>query len=238
MAKQVMRDQQVWLGGYDLTGVINSLATDYGSEARDVATLGENTRIQLAGLRTLSATLEGYLDTAGGIDEELFNRIGLHDAPFSFAAVDAAEGDVAYTFEALWSQYSPGAAIGEVLAFSGAAQAGGSTGLQRGTLMHPRASEAVTGNGTARQLGAVSANQKLYGALHVLAGSGTLDLVVESDDAGGFGTPTTQMTFAQQTGIGFDLPLPVSGPITDDFWRLSWTIGGGPFTFVCILAIQ
>lgn len=242
MAKQILRDQKLWLGGYDLSGVISSLALDYGAEARDVATLGAATRIQKAGLKTLAAQHEGFWDAAGGIDEELFGRVGLADAPMSFAATDAAEGDTAFSFLALFGEYSPGEAIGNILAFSVSAQAGDGDGLVRGTLMH-NATRSASGNGTALQLGAVGDSQKLFGALHVLSAAGTtptLDVVAESDDASGFASPTTRISFAQQTGIGFEWATPVAGPITDDWWRLSWTLGGaGPsFAFAGILAIQ
>lgn len=243
MAKLVLHDQRVWLGGYDLSGAVNSLALEHGAEARDVATLESNTRIQASGLKSVAASLEGYFETDGGIDEELFNRIGLTDAPLSYGAAGAAEGDLAYSFQALAAEYSPGGQIGEMMQFAASAQAASGDGLVRGTLMHNGA-ETASGNGTGRQLGAVAAGQKLFGALHVLAAAGTgptLDVTIESDDNSGFTSAVTRMTFAQQTGIGFEWATPIEGPITDDWWRVVWSLGGtgGPsFTFPLILAIQ
>jgi len=244
MAKQILSDQRVWLGGYNLSGVVNALAIENSVEARDAATLLDSTRGMLAGLKVAAASLEGYFDTSGDIDQALFERVGLADAPFSFGASGAVEGDIAYSMQALQAEYSPGGSLGEVMEFSASAQPAPGDGLVRGTLMHDEAAaRTATGNGNGRQLGAIAAGQKLYGALHVTAASGgtpTLDVIVESDDNAGFTSAVTRMTFAQQTAIGFEWAAPIAGPVTDDWWRLVYTIGGaGPsFTFAAILAIQ
>jgi hypothetical protein len=242
MGKLVLHDQRVLLGGFDLSSLINSLALEQGQEVRDAATLTDNTRVQLPGLKTVAASLAGYFDTVGGIDEELFDRVGLADAPLTYLASGAVEGDVAYSFLALLAEYSPGATIGDVLAFAATAEAASGDGLVRGTLMH-NAQRTTSADGTARQLGAVADGQKLFGALHVIAGSGaapTLDIIVESDTDSGMAGATTRMTFVQQIGVGFEWPTPIAGPIGDDWWRVSWTLAGGSpdFTFTINLAIK
>ncbi len=243
MAKRTLSNQKVWLGGFDLSGVLGELAFDYGAETRDAATLADKTRVQLAGLKTVSASHAGIWDSAGGLDQALFNQISLFDAPMSFAPTDAAEGDLAYSFLTLMAEYTPiGGELGEPQEFTLAAQSGGPDGLIRDTLMH-NATRIVSANGNGQQLGAVATGQKLFGALHVIAASGTLptlDVTVESDDNPGFTTPVTRMTFAQQTAIGFEWALPIAGPITDDWWRIVWAITGTTpsFTFVSFLGIQ
>ena len=240
MAEQVLGDQKLWFGGYDLTGIMNALGLDYGAEMLDVTVFGDNTRNFAGGLKTVAAHLEGLWDSDGTLDEALFNRVGLSNAPMSFAAVDAAEGDVAYSFLAAQGEYQFGGAVGDALGFSVTAEGAGD--CVRGTLMH-NATRSATHTGTARQLGAVGAAQKLYGALHVLSAGGTtptLDVTVESDDDSGFASPATRITFAQKTAIGFEWATPVDDAITDDWWRTVLTIGGaGPsFAAVCVLAIQ
>ena len=242
MAKITMVNQRVWLGGHDLSGAVNTLRVESAAEARDSAVLTDSVRAMLPGLKTVTLGHSGYFETADGLDEELHGRIGLADAPLSYAASDNVEGSVAYTLQALLAEYSPGGRVGEMLAFTGAAMAADGNGLVRGTLMH-NDTRTATANGTGQQLGAVAAGQQLFGALHVTAASGTaptLDVTVESDDNGGFTTPTTRMTFAQQVAVGYEWATPVAGPITDDWWRLVYTIGGGTpsFTFAGILGIQ
>ena len=144
-------------------------------------------------------------------------------------------------FPALLAEYSPGAAVGELFAFN--ISAGGCDLLARGTVLE-NAVKTATANGTARNLGAVGAAQKLYAGMHVLAVSGTnptLDMIIQSDDAEGFLSSANRITFAQKTAIGSQWATPVAGAITDTWWRCAYTIGGTDnpsFTVVVVLAIQ
>lgn len=234
----ILRDQKLWFDGFEFTGVMSAMALDYGAEVVDRTAFGSTTRQRLGGLKTVTAQHEGFFD-ADPFDEALFSRIGVADTPMSFAVDDAVEGSVAYSFLANLGEYSPGAQVGEMYRFSVGAEASGS--LIRGTLMHD-AVRTTSANGTARQLGAVASGQTLYAALHVTAVSGTtptLDVTVESDDLVGFATPTTRMTFAQKIAIGSQW-LTLAGPVTDDWWRIAWSIGGGgpSFDFAVFLGIQ
>jgi hypothetical protein len=238
MGVQVLKNQKLWFGGYDLTGEMNALGLDYAADLQDATAFGDATRVRLGGLKTVTAHHEGYFD-ADPYDQALFSNLGVKDVPMTFGAEGATEGNVGYSFLSSLAEYAPGGSIGEMFAFSVSAEASGS--LIRGTLMHLGAKTA-TGNGTARQLGAVGASQKLYAALHVTAASGTsptLDVTVESDDASGFPSPVTRITFAQKTAIGFEWKE-LAGAVADDWWRIAWAIGGtGPsFNFTVFLGIQ
>ena len=59
---------------------------------------------------------------------------------------------------------------------------------------------------------------------------------MQSDDNSGFTSATNRITFTQATGVTSEL-LSVAGAITDDYWRLSYTIVGGSFTFAVALGI-
>ena len=112
----------------------------------------------------------------------------------------------------------------------GKLSASSSTGpVVRGTLMHPTTTARSTSStGTARQLGAVSATQSVYAALHVLSVSGTstptLTVTVQSDTVG-FATPTSRVVFSGATAVGAQFGS-AAGAITDDYWRVSWTVSG------------
>ena len=74
----------------------------------------------------------------------------------------------------------------------------------------------------------MAAGKYLYAILHVLAVEGTnptLDLIVQSDDASGFASAVSRITFTQKTAIGAQFASLV-GPITDTYFRASYTIGG------------
>jgi hypothetical protein len=105
-----------------------------------------------------------------------------------------------------------------------------STGpVVRGLLVHPsNVSRTSSSTGTGRQLGAVAAGKSMYAALHVISASGTnptLDVILQSDDNASFTSATSRITFTQATGRTSQLSS-VAGAITDDYWRVSYTIGG------------
>lgn len=91
-----------------------------------------------------------------------------------------------------------------------------------------------TYTGTGAQLGALSATQRIYANIHVLdtTGSGGTPSItprIESDNAGGFGTPTTVVTGTAMTptvGTGASQTISALGPLTDDFFRIQCTISG------------
>lgn len=68
----------------------------------------------------------------------------------------------------------------------------------------------------------------MYVALHVLSVSGTtpsLTVIVQSDDNVGFTTPTIRISFTAATEVGAQWGS-VAGALTDDYWRISYTISG------------
>ena len=154
-----------------------------------------------------------------------------------------AAGDVAYMFKAAMANYNPGGAIGELHKFSFDAEAA-DFDLIRGNVLHVAAASVSSGSSTPQQLGAISSVQKLYATLPAIAASAgdTLDVIIESDDAVGFTTPVTRATFTQIAGgvPAGEWLTPVDGPITDDWWRISWTIAGTSpsFDFITSMGIQ
>jgi len=237
MAKIVLTDALVLLGGYDFSGALNAVALAYGADAVDVSSFGSGGgRERLGGLKTIAAQHEGFWDTV--LDAPLFAAIGLADQPMTIAAT-RTEGGAAYGFQAQLARYAPGAAVGEAFKFSAAAEASAGP-LVRGALMHD-ATRTATANGTARQLGAVGATQRIYAGLHVTAAAGstpTLNVKLQSDDAEAMSSATDRITFAQKTAIGAEWKSAV-GAITDDWWRLVITIGGSTpsFTFAAFAGI-
>jgi len=240
MPSGIFRDAAVWMDGHDVTGRINSVALNTGAELQDATVLGDKARRRRAGLHLVTVNVEGLYD-ADAAEKALFDNLGIANVPITIGPVDNVEGSLCYSFSAVEGEYQIGGQIGEMHRFSMAAESD-QDDLIRGTLMK-NGTETATGTGTARQLGAVGATQKVYAALHVLAASGTtptLDVTIESDDLVGFASSTTRITFAQANAVGSEWGPPKAGALTDDFWRVAWTIGGGTpsFTFVVFLGIQ
>ena len=243
MGSLILSNAKLWLAGYDLSGQSNALALEYSAEEKDETAFGMGTRKNKGGLKVIGASAEGFWEAGVGLlDEGIFTRIGVSDEVVSMAAeADGAEGQIGYTFKSLLATYEPlFTEVGEIAPFS--FRASGRDVLARGTIVH-NATRTASGNGTAFELGEVAVGKKLYAALHVLSAVGTsptLDVIVQSDDAQGFGSPTSRITFGQKTAIGAEWATPVAGAIADTWWRVNYTIGGTlpSLRFVVILAIQ
>lgn len=80
--------------------------------------------------------------------------------------------------------------------------------------------------GTAVQLGALTGTQRLWAALFVQAGTFTNLAVTIQSDTVGFPSAATAITFATVSAAGGQFAS-VAGPLTDDYFRVSATIGSG-----------
>lgn len=234
MAETIVRDAVLWFDGYDLSGDMNALAVSHSANLQENSTLGDTFVTRLAGIKVASINHEGYWNDTP--DEQFFNKIGSSNAVMSMSPESGADGEIGYIMQAAMAEYSPGGGFDEMFAFSVSGESDGE--LVRGTIMAVETT-ASSGNGTTRQLGAVSATQKLYATIHCLTAAGTtLDVIIQSDDNSGMTSAVTRGTFAQLTAIGAEWLTPVDGAITDDYWRVNYTISGGSFTFIVVIGIR
>lgn len=235
MANQILRDCKLYVAQYDFSGKMNALALNYGVDTRDDTAFGDDTKSNAAALKTVTFQHEGYFEAgSGSVDEVFFANLGLADKIMTISPQDGAEGDVAYFFKSLQGKYAPGAKIGDMLNFQVSGQG---NSLVRGNILCS-GTKSVTYESLPQQLGAVSAAQQLFAALHIIAASGTLPTLVvkvQSDNAEAFTTPTDRITFASQDGVNSVWADPVAGAITDDWWRVSYTIGGTTPSFQFIV---
>lgn len=233
----IVQGRKIWVAQFDLSGFTPGLAFQTTLETQDDTVLPDTFRSNVTGLETFSVEKEGIWSIGAGQPDTVFAaHKGLADL-LTTLAIGSAEGSIAYFFRVTQGEYALGGSVGDLLRYSLSLQASGGRGAVRGTLMQ-NGSEASTGSGTARQLGAVSASQFLHAGLHVISGTGTLDVRVQSDNAEGFPSATTRITFGQKTEAASELATPVAGAISDDWWRIDWTIGTGPFDFVVGVGIQ
>lgn len=237
MAEQVLTDAKVWAGQYDFSGSLNSVALSYGADTPEKTSFGDDTHVMIAGgLKTLEIQEEGFVDETAGVGT-IFGNLALANIPMSFSATGGAENDIAFFVQAMFATYSPGGSTGDINAFSVAASANDS--LIRGVVIANEENAIASGDSTGFQLGAIAAGEELQVAIHVLAGSGTLDIDIVSDDNSGFTTEVVQLSATQATGATSEY-LTLAGPVTDDWWRANWTIGGGSpdFTFIVVIGIK
>lgn len=243
MATFVSKDCKAWVGQYALHGRLNRIDLSDSTDALDETVFGADSRTHKPGLSVIAASYAGFFeaDGTGAVDDALQAVRGASNTIVSLAPTTGAVGERCFTFRAMHSEIQREGSIGELALINASAVASGGEPLVPGYVLH-NGTQTATGTGTAVEVGAVGASQYVYAALHILTVSGTsptLDVVVQSDDGSGMGTPTSRITFSQATAAGTQWATPVAGAITDTYWRASFTLGGTSpsFEFVLVLGI-
>jgi hypothetical protein len=239
----VFKNCKFYIDGYDFSGSMNTLALTREIDEVEYKVFGNAAPVYLPGLEKITFEHQGYASSSGGTDVEDIIYAKLSDAsvPMMVCPLTGAVNEQCHFAPGIEYAYQWGGAVGEMNAFT---VKGGGQGypLILGCIMLTGAKTA-TATGTAYQLGEVTAAQYLYAQLHVFAQSGTtptLDVTVESDDAEGFSSPTTRITFAQIAGASVPTAVwatPVAGAITDTWWRVKATIGGSDPSFTIAVAV-
>jgi hypothetical protein len=240
MAKMVLLDVRLFASGVDLSGSGNKVEIGEEFETKQVTNWRSGgAREVLGGLASVDITCEGQMEQ--GVDEQIWaNRRVLE--PWTAGpteASDTAAGNLMYLTRALRTRSTFLGEVGEVSPWSSAAK--GSWPLVRGQSAHPSGTaRTATGDGTSLELGAVADGEHLYANLHVLSISGTatptITVDIESDDDTGFASATVQESFTAMTAVGGQ-SIRIPGPITDDWWRVAWTISGTNPSFLFLVSL-
>lgn len=243
MAVAKFYNANLYFGGYALATDHSMVKVTEGAEELDATVFQQTTRKHIGGLYTVDLAGE-YLQQYGAGQVEAILQTHLNASVVYVVTPDTATvGDRAFLGTALMSALSPmGGTVGELHKGAWSSKASNGQPCVRGQMF--KAAGAVTANSasTMVQLGALSSSQRMYAAIHVLSASGTsptLDVIVRSDDNVTPTSPTTRITLTQATGITSQLSS-VAGAITDDYWGITWTIGGSStptFSFVVALGI-
>ena len=241
MAESVfLSDCKVWNGGYALEGSINNVSLTIGNSELADNRMGDVQEAKYPGLLSPQFSAKGFYSASvaasGEPDAVLFPR--LHSdvtswpvtvcPPQAPGAAAGADGNLAYTMWGAEFSYEISASHGELLpyTFKKLPRSGGT--ITRDTILLPRATVSATTTGTGRDLGAITASQRLVATLHVFAiNGGSWVLTLESDDNSGFTTPTTRATFTAVTSAPNRQQQTANGAITDNWWRFVLTKTGG-----------
>lgn len=235
MATQVLTDVRCYVGGLDATGQTNQLALEGAAVDLDKTTFGSLGWMERqGGLKSHKIGLQGFYAAGAvvGLDQQddrmWADTIGGVSVPITLAGTSGAVGAPCYVGRALNTSYKLLGKVGDLAPFQLDTVSDGPLG--DGNILHPQGTpRTVTGVGTGVQFPALVTGQKMWMALHVLSVAGTtptLAVIVQSDTSNVFGAPTTRGTFAGVTTATGGQILSVAGPITDTWWRISWTIGG------------
>lgn len=232
-----LNDVGIFVAGYDLRGSVNKLDLSAKLDTEDVTTFastdanGKIWQEVTGGITGASVKAEGFADFSGA-ESDSFSRLGYNDALSVMAGTTV--GSTAYLTNLQRGKFAILGKVGAVCPWS--IEGSSTWPLVRGQLAHaPGTARTSNGSGTALVLGARSATQRLYAALHVYGASGaapTLDVVIESDATDGFGSPTTQLTFSQASTVSGQASRASVGAETDTYYRAKWTVGGANPSFL------
>jgi hypothetical protein len=243
MGKSVLKNVRLFTGGADLTTRNNKLEVMAEVEDKETTAFvpeGDVWREVLGGQASSKWSGEGQWEAEdpGKVDDVSWTDLGGLSAWTACPATAAVES-VAWMTSAMRGSYQLGAALGDVAPW--AAAAAGSWPTVRGVVLHdPGTARTATGNGAAVLHVAAPAGKQVYAALHVLsvAGSGTPTLTakVQADNASNFPSPVDVVQFAAATARGGQI-LRTPGPLTDTYYRVSWTISGTTPSFLFLASV-
>lgn len=243
MATHAAIHRTIWAAGYDMTGDANQLSWPLTFDELDDTRYGMTARSRIAGFENAEATVAGFWQ--GGddaVDAHAFSALTGRQLITGAEAPD--EGSVAYFMQARQLSYELGGQVGEVLPFTLSAKStkGNGTlsaGTVRGRVLKTKGAVDATGaTGTAYELGAVADGEYLYAALHVFEAGTTITVIIQSDEDGDFGSPTTRATIGPVTVAGGYWATRVAGPVTDTFYRVNVSAITGEHTIACVAGIK
>lgn len=239
MAAFVLTNVQLLLGSMELgpfSGEFSTSVEAQMKEANNFAGLGYT--IKLPGLTTAMASIKGHADYATGAVNQTFNGTQ-RGAQFAFSVLplgsSSVAGDPAVFMRGLLSKLTMfTGATGDVADFN--MELTGDTAEIDGWIGAPLASRGAL-TGTAVQVGATVTGRRMWAALHITAGTFTNLAVLVQSDTVGFPSPVTALTFATVSAPGWQF-ISAPGPLTDDYFRVSATIGSGSATYAVVFGTQ
>jgi hypothetical protein len=240
MAIAALTDARIWLNAYDLSGTTNQVGIEASRVDLDVTNFDSGGwQENIGGRLSTTVNVAGFLDFAAGKSEEAFAASWGGNANVLTVAADDTAGSTAVFGKGFHGELVRlgGAPGTDVAKASGAFMSNGTQ--VEGQIFIAKATQTGTsGNSGVIQLGAVSATERVYVALHVfgVTGGGTLGVLLASDDSSGFGSATTRVTMANATTAGAEFKS-AAGAIADDYWRVSWTLDQGTATFAVVAGI-
>ncbi len=243
MAQHFLENSKILYEGYDFSGDFQSMTLQLSRDDLATTVFDDAARTHTAGLMNFNFNSAGFVQFGTGENETVVNaNLGVAGKIFTVLPENFTEGSIGYSSQGITLGYEIFGAVGEMAPFGLVGIGSGVTPF-RGTVLATGA-QTSSGNGTARQLGAVGATEFLYSVLHVTAVGGTntptITVKLYSAAASNMAGKTERIGFTAKTAIGAQWATPVGGAITDEWWRVEWTITGTDpsLTVYCTVGIQ
>lgn len=240
MTTIVLKNAYVVVDDYDMSGDSNQLMFNADADSLDATVFNAGGwRSVASGLKSSKLAVNGFWQAGTGtVDGELLPDLGGTDRVVTFGP-DAGVGNVAYLGRMGKFSTQLFGKVGDLAPFSLNCAGTDGVGFARGQVAAAGQVVSATGAvGSALNLGAVSATQKLFCSVHVLSAGTSLTLVLQSSPDNTFATPTTQATIGPLTAAGGTWVTPVAGPVTDTWYRLRASAVTGSFTVTAAIAVR
>lgn len=239
MSAQVLTNCKLYADGYDFSGVTNKMTLSTTVADKDISCFGVSAVQRACGLQDVKFQHDGFGDPTTSQDAQEHVQVGGAPITLNIAPQNGAVGEPSYFGTFVNSSLGRTLQIGEPWAF--AVQFNGSGDLFKGLVLQAATAPLVAGNGSAVQLGAVSATQFIYVAVNTIAFSGTggptLTLTIKSAAAANLAGATTRVTVPAITGLGGVFCVPVAGPVTDTWWTANVSMSGSTPSFTAIVSV-
>jgi hypothetical protein len=222
MAHFVLTNAKVLLGEFDISGDLNQVTITRTAKDEDDTCFGDTFHNCIQGLQMGVFAMAGFVELTDEGQEEIFfnNMNSVVDKPILVTLQTAAAFQRAKIGVIMQTQVQSGGEVGSNAPFSCSGRISNHA-LTDANLLRVGA---ITGtvNGTAYELGAVAATEKVYASLHVTSVTALTSMIIKvqsaSDEA--FTSPNDRITFTTVTGLTSQFATPVSGAITDTWWRV------------------
>jgi hypothetical protein len=241
----VLKDCNIWFGGYDLTSVANELSIEVMTADVDVTTFGAGgTHQRIGGLEDSNISLMTFLDTS--ISEPAFfaDRGGVVELVCAVAfptGGTVTAGDRGYAARAMLKTISDPMKVGDAAKINATLSGAQPEGVLQAMVLAPKASISATTNGSVVNMGAQTSPASVYLGVHVFSVSGdrTVTFKLQSAAASGFSSPTDRVTLSSMSAVGSSFGSSTTAT-TNAYWRVVATLGGttGSVSFAAFAAIQ
>lgn len=242
MASFIRKGCKVYVGGYDKSDHCQGGTVEGGVESVDNTTLVDTTRKYTGGLYTGTIDLNMFDDYATNSVDQLFNPVdGVYGNPagsnWPFPITVGVEPGIAnavfvYMMYGVVGDYKKTKTIGDMAKADLAFKC--TTEIIRGQVLTGDRTISSSTNDTGVQLGALTANDKMFMFIHITGVSSpngiTVNLQSSTTQGGAY---TTRASGSAISAIGFQI-VTLNGPQTDTWWRAQWAWTSGTATVTVV----
>jgi hypothetical protein len=229
---------KIYLAQVDISADAHAHSIAHSVDLPEDMRYGDTWKRRLIGQRDMNFSLAGNVDISGTSDQDTIvnSKMGVNNVPLIIAPSGASIGDPCEFGLIVNGQYTPQAVLNNVFKYGLTGQIASRKWVMGKVLWNPATSITGTANGAEVLLSAVSATQKLYVAIVVIAATLTSMTVKVQSDTTGFPSSADQKTFTSVTGVTSEMPTPVDGAITDTYFRAAVTAFSGTSAQMIVVA--